>query len=78
MLGEEWHPIKVDRVLKSSICPSAMNEITESTKRRIAQENGVLTSTPDYRIPLPLPCGARFRSGLLPQARTTVYTRCPS
>lgn len=41
MLGEQWHPIKVDRVNRSVISPDGSTDITKEAVEAIAQENGV-------------------------------------
>jgi Endonuclease-reverse transcriptase len=40
MLGEQWHPIKVDRVNRS-VSPDGGTDITKEATEAIAQENGV-------------------------------------
>ncbi|KAK5073284.1 hypothetical protein LTR70_010418 [Exophiala xenobiotica] len=39
ILGEEWYPVKVDRVDKGSICVGDTRPVTESATQRIAEEN---------------------------------------
>jgi len=41
ILGEQWYPIKVDRVNRSAISPNSTTEITQDATEAIAQENGV-------------------------------------
>ena len=41
LLGEQWYPIKVDRVNWSTISPNFSTEITKEATEAIAQENGV-------------------------------------
>ena len=41
MLGEEWYPVKVDRVGKSTVCDGDSTTISDSARQRLAEENGV-------------------------------------
>ena len=41
VLGEQWYPIKVDRVNRSTISPNFSNDITKEAMEAVAQENGV-------------------------------------
>lgn len=41
MLGEQWYPIKADRVNRSTISPNSTAEITQEAMNTTAQENGV-------------------------------------
>ena len=41
LLDEQWYPIKLDRVNRSTISPNFSNDITKEAMEAVAQENGV-------------------------------------